>query len=245
MKIATINIYDLPISFRNKQNDLSIVEKFCQDNNVELAFIQEMNFLKPSLTTYKAHFNPGIISRSGGLCVLSKESLDINFIPFNNQRVKSSIMTLGDSILTKGFQYFRFKDILFINLHLASTYSNTEDENNLIESQIDQLSEFINNIEGKIVICGDFNIPPTHKAISNFLLKNRLEDYSRNIPITLSTKNTNRQTYIHNRLKHLQDIRVDYILGRNVTIENCSLVFNELYKGKNISDHFGLSAELK
>lgn len=247
MKISTLNFYDIPISLRNKKSDFLDVKNFFLDHELDFLFIQEMNFLKPknNESNFNIHFNPGLISKSGGLCTLSKTGLDINFKAFNEQRIKSSFMTIGDSILKKGFQYFKYESINFINTHLASTYKNSNDENLLITSQLLELEEFIKSLDGPIVVCGDFNIPPTHSSMQSFIKSLSLKDFSDNINVTLSTENSNRKSFIHNKLHHLKDIRVDYILGRDVNIHSCELAFNQPINGKHLSDHFGLIAELK
>ena len=236
-----INIYSQNICWTKSQDSRIKIAKYINKHQPDIVCLQEVVFdyhLKPfDLAGYhKSNYKIPILPNAGGLLILSKvKPKSINFFKYHNQGKVNSIQ-LAERLINKGFLVVDFGEFTLINTHLVASHGKPQKvQDKANSSQLIQLLEYIKietNIHKskKVILVGDLNFDP--KSVNYSFLKNRLHDYTANIPITFNGYKS----------------RLDYICANFEQVENSLSIQPKIktvtYLFGQPSDHYGLIAKL-
>jgi len=259
LKIVTLNCFDSPLSLNRGERIYSLIKRVIS-SRPDIVCFQEITFSRTAQNLekllgkngYRISLNTGSVFNKGGLFIASLfPIIESQFYRFKNQGPFNSLQ-VTDRILGKGFQKVTLlvnnNKVTLFNVHLAAVYiSKSESEKMTLEDQCNQLACSIIKDVGEIIVCGDFNFPPSNPLYSELLTLTKLIDASKDDgPITVSKNNTNRQGLYKNG----SDVKLDYTFVSYGLSKNISsrVIFDDLYeiKGKRVhlSDHFGLQTQL-
>jgi exonuclease III len=117
-----------------------------------------------------------------GMAIFSKKSIDVkNYGDLFVLRHKNAMTDWRWDTIGKTIQWIKFikdnKKFTVINFHGVG--GGKEDRPDRIE-QSNNIKKFLNNIEGEIIMCGDFNVNPNTKslAIIEEGMKNLIKEYN-------------------------------------------------------------------
>lgn len=262
LKILSLNCFGSPLSVNRKIRFVQIAKSIIlltPDVVVlqEVIFSTDRKILQDLLARESYMFFPkeNINFKNGGLLVFVKnvEAESFKFKKFNQQG-PISLLSVTDRFLGKGVQLLEInigsKSIDLINTHFLCKYGNNKKVSDAFLMQMDEFLEFIKkNCSHPLVVCGDINVNPISNEI--LVLKKQLSLID-NLPESAHTvflTNTNRGKLM-NKFGDGNPFRTDFILlGKGITNLKQEVVFNDLKtlnnKKFNLSDHFGVYAELK
>ena len=152
LKVITYNIQRLPYLIRPSFDILHLLDKY------DIICLQEDFYPSKKLTDINynlCHIGTNSIFKlvDSGISIYSRIPLEfIEFISFQNLK---SVDKLSD----KGFLVMKHKDIYFFNIHLQSSYFDSDNNGLSTVVQLNQITDYItkNKID-KFIIIGDFNM---------------------------------------------------------------------------------------
>jgi endonuclease/exonuclease/phosphatase family metal-dependent hydrolase len=266
VKVLSFNTYGAPLASNRNQRAQAIAEKILKIKPdvamlQELAMPQSWKAVQEIMESNGYHTNQKRkLYGFGGLVIFTKEQNGDNSV-FVKYKKQGSILTLWERMLPKGYRYLDHGGILFINTQLFSFYRYSNRELETHQSQLDQLSAFINKIskKKKLVIAGDFNRPPNTKRMKRFMkrlgIKNLLPNgkythSSNNLSWRFKSLNRSPINVVFNPKKSFGEKQIDYIFCRGFDGTKISqrVVFDRPYKingsSQYLSDHFGILTEV-
>lgn len=211
----------MPYFLRPKINLENLLE------NYDIVCLQEDFLPNINIDTFK--FNVCHIGNNNflkivdsGISIYSRVPLEfINFIPFDN-------LETVDKLSDKGYLIMKLKDFYIFNIHLQSSYNQTE-KNQSTQQQIKQILKYINdNNINKFIILGDFNINlDLIKTEYNIIIPDQPTHYQHPTSM-LRSSSKYKPGYI--------PLTIDGAIFNNINISNVELVNIDHY-----TDHLGVS----
>jgi hypothetical protein len=253
LKIYVRNVFGVPLVSPKRKERFLLIQEELLSLKPDIVFLQEIFFKKDILLFEKilkeysvVRSKRHIFDLGGGLVsfIHKKIKYEASYNPY----AKSGFLTdlsITDKFASKGFQTLKIFDndthiLDLIHTHLTCPYERIKYESieQLLTSQLSQLSSFIKDTSTPLCICGDFNLEPGNNLLRNFIEKNNLTDESSSIKSTylgnfyfpsLLFKNTTLSE------------KIDYILSKNI---RGKILVNSLSDTKFISDHKALLIEI-
>lgn len=134
-----------------------------------------------------------------------------------------------DCFSNKGISLIYSHNTYFINVHFNSDGNDDESR----QKQLDELLKFISintSDKDRIVLAGDFNFSP-ESFLYQKILNSGFIDLGPGEPTYDSIKNN----WVEDGRR-----RIDYIFGRNISLNSSALFGMKKIDNKNMSDHFGI-----
>ncbi len=182
MKIITLNVWAGRVSQKlvNFFDQNNTIDVFClqevyhngiEDNDTKLKDYEIFSKIKKVLPCHRSYFRPHLLGHYG-LAIFSKKEIEVLeegdvFV----HKYKGYIPEENLGFHARNIQYIKIKhnnkNLTILNFHgLWNNQGKTDTEDRIQQSK--NILDFIQKIDGEIILCGDFNLLPETESIKIF-----------------------------------------------------------------------------
>nr|WP_238350999.1 endonuclease/exonuclease/phosphatase family protein [Kribbella shirazensis] len=229
MTIASLNTRGTPFFGSALRARYTAIADAFEASDADVVNLQEVHtyyhvrLLSRTMPSYRANFRPSAAGPAGGLVTFSRQVADgTSYRRFSRQPRLASAL--------KGVLFTRLPDVTVLNTHLLANRDGDWSAENryypVHKSQLVTLTQYVETVEGPVILTGDFNIPRHSSLYRDFLQATQLTDsFGDSCPPTFH------QAYLPaGRPAHC----IDFALAAGLTVESAEV------DGTFASDHLAL-----
>ncbi len=205
MKILQLNIWAGRLNrqiielVQREKPDVVCFQEVVRLPGKESVFISTLDELQDDLQFPYVFFAPlfsfGYMNRKAefGNCIMSNLPIENEYVEFTNLEYTENLdFTEIEDYNVRNFQHAVIDGVNIVNHHGHHLRDHKKGNEHTMR-QCNRIAEYISNLEGKSVLCGDFNLEPTSESIEqiNKVLVNHVKErqiMSTRTPLTHKTE---------------------------------------------------------